>query len=221
MTKTIEARVNDYIGTTGELGSTELAGRIPSINDIAEKAIFDMMKSLPAELVEPHITEVEISGVSPNVSAVLDKNVHVYSVHVGNIAAQYMSPSLFRKSKDTGNYEVTALDPIYTINTDKKIEVMPVSLTFKYHAVVPTTTTVVADILGAASPTDLSFIPLVAHEAIILDICIKGLQAKLSDLAQDEEDPEMFQVLTAQIQQLQTSYQFELAKILGPPKEAK
>mgnify|MGYP006141785627 CR=1 FL=1 len=219
MTKTIEVRVNDYIGTSGD---ASLLARIPSINDIAEKAIFDMMKSLPAELVEPHITEVTITGVSPNnVSTALNQDVHVYSVHVGNIAAQYMSPSLFRKSKDTGNYEVTALDPIYTINTDKKIEVMPVNLNFKYHAVVPTAAIVATDILGTDTTVDLTFIPLVAHEAIILDICIKGLQAKLSDLAQDEEDPEMFQVLTAQIQQLQTSYQFEIAKILGPPKEAK
>jgi len=218
VSQTIEVRVNDYIGTSGD---TNLLTRIPSINDIAEKAIFDMMKSLPSELVEPHITETAISGVSPNVSGVLNQDVHVYSVHVGNIAAQYMSPSLFRKSKDTGNYAVTALDPIYTINTDKKIEVMPVSLDFKYHAVVPTTTVVATDKLGTNTTNDLSFVPLVAHEAIILDICIKGLQAKLSDLAQDEEDSEMFQVLTAQIQQLQTSYQFELAKVLGPPEEAK
>ena len=218
MSQTIEVRVNDYIGTSGD---ANLLTRIPSINDIAEKAIFDMMKSLPSELVESHITITENAGLD-SVHALDDVDAHVYSVYIGNIPAQYMPPGLFNKSKDTGNYEVTALDPIYTINrnagTGAQIEIQPDSTDFDFYQVVPTTTTVATDVLGAST---FIFVPLVAHEAIILDICIKGLQAKLSDLAQDEEDPEMFQVLTAQIQQLQTSYQFELAKILGPPKEAK
>ena len=223
MSQTIEARVSDYIGTTDSSGALEvLADVIPSINDIAEKAIFDMMKSLPAELAEPYALlgdETTNTGKLPAPPL----NSHVYSVYIGNIPVIYAPPSSFAKANDTGNYAPTALDPIYTIKkngTDTEILVLP-DANHDYYYIQSSEVLVVSDKLGANATNDLTFVPLVAHEAIILDICIKGLQAKLSDLAQDEEDPEMFQVLTAQIQQLQTSYQFELAKILGPPKEAK
>ncbi len=220
MSQTIEVRVSDYIGTTDSSGALEvLADVIPSINDIAEKAIFDMMKSLPAEIAEPYALLGDQTTNSGKLPAP-PLNSHVYSVYIGNIPVIYAPPSSFAKANDTGNYAPTALDPIYTIKKtgdDTEILVLP-DANHTYYYIQSSAVLVVSHILGAGT---FVFVPLVAHEAIILDICIKGLQAKLSDLAQDEEDPEMFQVLTAQIQQLQTSYQFEIAKILGPPKEAK
>jgi len=219
MTKTITERVEEYVVTTGET----LDASVISLHDIAQKSVFDMMKSLPADLVISHITKIDGSASTYNLA---DLNTHVYAVYINDhaVPVSYVSPDNFARAGLTGsgNYEVTSLDPIYTINrlsTSARLQVLPGSLAFNVYAYSPTTINCDTDILGFTASVDE--VPMIAHEAIILDISIKVLYTKLNDLAQNEEDPEMFQVLTAQIQQLQTAYQFELAKVLGPPKEAK
>ncbi len=225
MSQTIEQRVNEYIGTTVDGSLEALATRIPSINDIAVKAIFDMMKSLPPEKgIRQLSTQTTLSGESTPIG----DNVHVYMVIADSREATYVSPGLFEVSSGS-IYAPTILDPIYTINTNDvgsaQIKQNPVPSSSKAYLIDATSNgfgdlDINTDKLGEASPEDLTFVPLEVHEAIILDIAAKALQAKIGDMAQDEEDPEMIDVLSKQLQVLQGSYQFELAKILGAPKEA-
>ena len=216
MTKTITKRVEEYVLTTGET----LATAVASLHDIAQKAVLDMMKSLPADLVIPHITKIDGTGSTYNLA---DLNTHVYAVYIDDHAAPvtYVSPDNFARAGLTGNYQVTSLDPIYTINrnsSNARLQVLPGSLAFDIYAYSPTTIDCDADILGTS--TSVNEVPMIAHEAIILDISIKVLYTKLNDLVQNEEDPEMATVITNQIQSLQSLYQFELQKILGAPQEA-
>ena len=122
-------------------------------------------------------------------------------------------------------YNATVYSPVYNVNGNTaaaEVLIFPhcnssgqLGRIF-YFAYATNSTDLTA--ITAATLNTSHFLPSNLIHAIVLKACINILTSYISNQVQDEEDTEMLQLITSQLQSLQASFQAEMTRYVDPQK---
>ena len=211
---TFAQRITDLIGSDY---TTIVTNTVPELFNAAVNEIADM---LPSQLLLKYaVNPIDLDESTPTWTAVEGKKVLLVtrlddsSPRLGK-ECKPVSIQDFERAKDsTSIYYATKHTPVYTYATDAgttALTILPEPVVdedvkvyyFAYSS---------GDITGNSS---IGGLPSEIFQAVVLKACINILQTFISDTVQDEEDQELQQMLTAQLQLLTQQYGGEMSRFV-------
>ena len=211
---TIGQRITDLIGSDYET--------IPanSKSDLMLAAVNEVVDMLPSDLLLKYCAHTTALEDANGMDATEEKKILLVTREIANSGLEVRECTAvplaqFLKCADSGSiYFATAESPVYTYDAgtanDVKLKVLPVPSAQQaakiYHYNYPT-----SDISGDDT---IAGLPNTVLQAVVLKMCINILNAYISDFVQDEEDTELQQMLTAQMQLLQTNFANEMKRFM-------
>ena len=216
MAATIGNRITDLIGSDYSV--------IPANSkaDLINAAINEVADMLPYELLLKYaVNPIDLDESTPTWTTVEGKKVLLVTRlddSSPRLAQECKPVSIqdFEKAKDANSiYLATKYNPVYAYITDAGntvLTILPEPIVHEdvkvYYFAYLTS--------DQAGSTAITGFPTEAHQAVVLKAAINILQAYISDFVQDEEDMEMQQMLSGQIQSLQAQYQMEISRYMEP-----
>lgn len=227
---TIAERIEDLIGadyaTVPSLSYKDLINA--AFNEVADMLSVDLLMkySAASQSVTSAASGTEGSGYSIEDKKIL-KVTRVDANSNGiERECELVDRVRFSESKDTNSiYNATVYSPVYNVNGNTaaaEVLIFPhcndtgQSGRIFYFAYATNSTDLTA--ITAATLNTSHFLPSNLIHAIVLKACINILTSYISNQVQDEEDTEMLQLITSQLQSLQASFQAEMTRYVDPQK---
>ena len=227
---TIAERIEDLIGadyaTVPSLSYKDLINA--AFNEVADMLSVDLLIKYSAA---SHAVTSAASGTEGSGYSIEDKKILKVSWVDANSSGKERECELvdrvrFSESKDTNSiYNATVYSPVYNVNGNTaaaEVLIFPhcngsgQSGRIFYFAYATNSTDLTT--ITAATLNTSHFLPSNLIHAIVLKACINILTSYISNQVQDEEDTEMLQLITSQLQSLQTSFQTEITRYVDPQK---
>ena len=227
---TIAERIEDLIGadyaTVPSLSYKDLINA--AFNEVADMLSVDLLIKYSAA---SHAVTSAASGTEGSGYSIEDKKILKVTRVDANSSGKERECELvdrvrFSESKDTNSiYNATVYSPVYNVNGNTaaaEVLIFPhcngsgQSGRIFYFAYATNSTDLTT--ITAATLNTSHFLPSNLIHAIVLKACINILTSYISNQVQDEEDTEMLQLITSQLQSLQTSFQTEITRYVDPQK---
>jgi hypothetical protein len=213
---TIGQRISDLIGSDYSV--------IPEYSkiELINSAIMEVADMLPSELLLKYNANVTQINSSSGMDATEEKKILSVLREEDNTGSTPLrectavSFQEFSRCSDTDSlYEATNYSPIYTYDNttagDIKLKVLPVptinQLAYVYHFNYPSTD-------QSDEAAGIAGLPDTVLYAVVIKACINILNTYISDFIQDEEDAELQQMVSAQIQALQAQFAQEMKRFM-------
>ena len=220
---TLAQRIQDLVGFDYASNS------INTEDEALETACAEVLDSLPDELLLKYaVAPEDLTSGSPTMDIEGKKVIRVARIEGNNDSGIFMHrpcekltiEEYLNKTADANSiYLPTKHSPVYTEDPESGTTVL---------RVFPALTGSSADTVNTAKVwyityphgnfdgnTALDGFPNEAEHAVALKASMYILDAMISDKVQDDEDQEMLQMLSAQKQNLQATYQIEMGRLMG------
>ena len=214
---TIGQRIEELIGSAYSTIPTN------SKSDLINAAISEVADMLPADLLMKYLNDSNVAdiGVDGAYTTVEGKKVLLVTREINDSATSPTAEAVavpiqeFYQCQDSDSmYEATAYSPVYSYKasggTGSDLVIYPIptgNQAGKVHYFAYPT----SDQSGNNTITGL---PSEVTQAIVVKASVNILQTYISDFVQDEEDTELQQMLTAQMQLLQTNFANEMKRFM-------
>ena len=189
--------------------------------DLFNAAIAEVADMLPSELLLKYAVDpINLNNSTPTWTSVEGKKVLLVTrldASGGfNRECRPVSIQDFEKAKDSNSiYLATKYSPVYTYATDAGSTALTLYPT-------PTATETAKVYYFGYPSTDktaavsIDGFPNEVEQAVVLKACINILQTYISEFVQEDEDSELQQMITAQMQTLTAQFQSEMARFVEP-----
>ena len=219
---TLAQRIQDLVGFDYASNS------INTEDEALETACAEVLDSLPDELLLKYaVAPSDLTSGSPTMEIEGKKVIRVARIEgsgkMHRPCEKLTIEEYLNKSKDTNSiYFPTKHSPVYTEDPESGTTLLRVfpAITGSADAAESAKVWYITYPHGDFDGNDaLDGFPSEAEHAVALKASMYILDAMISDKVQDDEDQEMLQMLTAQKQNLQATYQIEMGRLTGAQGE--